>query len=314
MTSSDTSLYVFLAAILAGLAVALLLMGIASRRRARADAVIHAVASEAKPQLRDVEMARPWSERTFKPLMRGLYGFGRRLTPTRNIEHLQTNLIKAGQPGGLTVTDFLGLRLIVAAVAGPALMILLIPTVPLLSAILFGLVGFTVGLYAPNIWLSSRVRQRQAALARELPEVLDMMSICADAGLGFEAAMQKVAYHSESELARELRRTLNETRLGVRRVDALHHLVERTGVEEISAFVAVLVQADRLGISIRDVLRTQAVQMRIRRRLRAEEEGRKAPLKMLFPLVFFIFPAIFAVVLGPAIPRMAAVFSSFGGG
>ena len=135
-----------------------------------------------------------------------------------------------------------------------------------------------------------------------------MMSICVEAGLGFEAAMQKVAYHWQNDLALEFRRVVNEIRLGVRRVEALHHLVDRTGVEEVAAFVAILVQADKLGISIRDVLQTQSVQMRVRRRQRAEEEARKLPLKMLFPLVFFIFPALFAVVLGPAVPQLVEMF------
>ncbi len=141
-----------------------------------------------------------------------------------------------------------------------------------------------------------------------LPDALDRMMICVDAGLGFEAALQKVSAHWNNELGLEFRRVIGEMRLGISRVDALHHLVERTGVPEMTSFVAVLVQADRLGIAISNVLHTQSAEMRIRRRQRANEAASKAPIKMLIPLVLFIFPAVFAVILGPAIPQIMAAF------
>ena len=121
-------------------------------------------------------------------------------------------------------------------------------------------------------------------------------------------ALQKVSAHWNNELGLEFRRVIGEMRLGISRVDALHHLVERTGVPEMTSFVAVLVQADRLGIAISNVLHTQSAEMRIRRRQRANEAASKAPIKMLIPLVLFIFPAVFAVILGPAIPQIMAAF------
>ena len=135
-----------------------------------------------------------------------------------------------------------------------------------------------------------------------------MMSICVDAGLGFEAAIQKVGFQWETELAHEFRQVIRELRVGVSRSEALHNLVERTGVPDVASFVAVLIQADRLGIAIRDVLHTQAEQMRLRRRQRAEESAAKAPLKMMFPMIFFIFPSMFAVILGPAVPKLLNAF------
>jgi tight adherence protein C len=152
------------------------------------------------------------------------------------------------------------------------------------------------------------VRERQSQIARALPDALDMMSICVDAGLGFEAAIQKVAIQWDNELALEMRRVISEIRVGVTRSEALRHLAERTGVTDIANFVAVLIQADLLGIAIRNVLHTQAEQMRVRRRQRAQEAAQKAPLKMLFPMTLFIFPAMFVVILGPAIPRFLEVF------
>lgn len=259
--------------------------------------------------LRDLEMAKPWSERLLKPAMRRLTGFGRILTPSRNIEQLQRDLIYAGLQEQMTVPDFLGLRFLVGAAL--ALAVLLLAAVagrPLLSVFWFTLALFMVGLYAPNIWLRRQVKDRKKAIARALPDVLDMMSICIDAGLGFEAAIQKVAYQWDNPLTYELRRALNEIRVGLPRGDALRNLVERTDVDELASFVAVLVQAERLGVAIRKILHTQADQLRVRRRQRAQEAAQKAPIKMLFPLVFFVFPATFLVILGPAVPRIINAF------
>jgi tight adherence protein C len=254
------------------------------------------------------ELAKPWHERLLKPLLRYLHGLGRLLTPARNLEQLRRDLTLAGLSERWTVIDFLGLRFLAgiglsAATFGGALLYR-----PFVSALLMALAGFMVGLYVPNFWLRSRISERQKIIQRALPDALDRMSICVDAGLGFEAAIQKVAVDWDNELGRELRRVLGEIRLGVPRVDALHHLVDRTGVADIGSFVAVLVQADRLGVAIRDVLHTQSVQMRIRRRQRAEEAAHAAPIKMLIPMALFIFPALFAVILGPAIPRILAAF------
>ncbi|MCC9078022.1 type II secretion system F family protein [Litorilinea aerophila] len=299
-----------LVAILASMSLFALFMGLRSWQASRtvpsvADFLANSMqAGGTPPALRDLEMTRPWSERVLRPLLRRLYRLGRYLTPSRNIEELQRNLIRAGLPGGLTVTDFLGLRFLAGAILGGLTFFTQAHQRPLAMVVLMTLVAFLVGLYLPNFWLQSKVRRRQKAIARALPDALDMMSICVEAGLGFEAAIQKVASQWDNELAEELRRVISEIRVGIGRSDALHHLAERTGVPEVASFVAVLVQADRLGIAIRDVLNTQAAQMRIRRRLLAEEEARKAPLKMMFPLVFFIMPALFAVVLGPAIPRL----------
>lgn len=258
--------------------------------------------------LRDLELSKPWRERLLKPLLRQLYGAGRLLTPVRNIEQLQQDLILAGLFERLTVIDFLGLRIF--AGVGVAVVVFFVMNLrgAFASALLFALAGFLVGLYLPNLWLRSRIGRRQKGIARSLPDMLDRMSICVDAGLGFEAAIQKASQQGKDELALEFRRVIGELRLGIPRGQALRHLVDRTGVAEVASFVAVLVQADQLGIAIRDVLHTQSAHMRMRRRQRAEEEAQKAPIKMLIPLVLFIFPAMFAVILGPAIPLILEAF------
>jgi len=262
----------------------------------------------AAPTVRELALARPWHERLLRPLIQRLRGMGKLLTPSRNLEQLRHDLAMAGLLDSLTVIDFLGLRALVGAGLGAAGFALTVLSRPLFSALLFALVGFVVGLYLPNYWLRSQIAKRQKAIMLALPDALDRMTICVDAGLGFEAALQKVSAQWDNALGLEFRRVIGEMRLGISRVDALHHLVERTGVPEMTSFVAVLVQADRLGIAISNVLHTQSAEMRIRRRQRANEAASKAPIKMLIPLVLFIFPAVFAVILGPAIPQIMAAF------
>lgn len=260
------------------------------------------------PDIRELEMSRSFQERVFRPLLQRLYGLGNALTPKKNIRKLSEDLNRAGMGDRWQVADFLGLRFLCGIAVGIAVLLSTLASNPVSSSLAFATAGFALGLYVPNFWLKGRVRKRQKAIMRGLPDALDLMSICVDAGLGFEAAIQKVSQETEGPLSQELSRIISEIRVGVPRVEALRHMAERTGVADISNFVAVLIQADSLGITIRDVLHTQSEQMRIRRHQRAEEAARKAPLKMLFPLVFFIMPALFAVIFGPAIPRIMTAF------
>jgi tight adherence protein C len=282
--------------------IACFVMGLRSRQASRV--YVSSIQTTAPSH----EMEQSLWERVIKPFLRQLHQSGRALTPKRSVEQIQQNLIMAGLPGGLTVTDFLGLRFFSGVVCGVTMLMIVNGRHAFSLMLAASMAAFLAGLYAPNLWLKGRVRRRQKQIALALPDALDMMSICVEAGLGFEAAMQKVATHSDGEFAMELRRVISEIRVGVRRTDALRNMVMRTGVPEVASFVAVLVQADKLGVTIRDVLNTQAEQMRMRRRQRAEEEARKAPLKMLFPLIVFIFPALFAVLLGPSVPRLIRIF------
>jgi tight adherence protein C len=282
------------------------IMGVAATRM-RVVAVT-AAGKESVPTPRALELSKPWHERILKPMLGRLHRMGTLLVPARNLEQLRRDLTMAGLLDTLTLIDFLGLRFLVGAGCSALAFTLAAMNRPLFSALLMAVGGFMIGLYLPNFWLRDRISKRQKVIQRALPDALDRMSICVDAGLGFEAAIQKVAADWDNELGRELRRVIGEIRLGVQRAEALHHLVDRTGVADIGSFVAVLVQADRLGVAIRDVLHTQSVQMRIRRRQRAEEAANAAPIKMLIPMALFIFPAMFAVILGPAIPRILSAF------
>jgi tight adherence protein C len=201
---------------------------------------IPTAASTALPTVRELELAQPWRERMLKPLLHTLNGAGRLLTPARNLSQLQHQLILAGLLDRITVIDFLGLRMLAGAIAGSLALAVALLSKPFASALLIAFAGFVLGLYLPNLWLRSQIGKRQKAITRALPDALDRMSICVDAGLGFEAAIQKVALQGKNELAAELRRVIGEMRLGIPRAEALRHLVERTEVAEIASFVAVL--------------------------------------------------------------------------
>lgn len=298
-----------LISLLAAAGVFALFMGLRTMRMRNQISMVGVhVSRSATPDLRQIELRAPFADRVLRPLLRRLYRMGRYLTPSSSIAQLQQSLIVAGLPGGLTVTDFLGLRFLAGACLSGLVFAMMVTRQSPFQAVLMAGGAFVIGLYLPNFWLKSKMKARQKAIGRALPDTLDMMSICVDAGLGFEAAIQKVAFQSENELALELRRVISEIRVGVSRADALRHLAARTQVPDVASFVAVLVQADRLGIAIRNVLTTQSVQMRIQRRQRAEEAAGKAPIMMMIPLALFIFPALFAIILGPAVPRLMSAF------
>jgi tight adherence protein C len=236
--------------------------------------------------------------------------FGR-MAPQRNLQEIQHKLELAGRPYGWTVADFLGLRLLAAILFGALLFVLLLfggmsAGMKLLLLIAFVALGF----YLPTAWLGWRINQRQSDILRALPDGLDMLNICVGAGLGFDSALSRISDRWRGPLSDEFNRVVTEIRLGKPRRQALLDLAARTEVVEVENFVAAIVQASDLGVSIAKVLRTQAEQMRIIRRQRAEELARKATIKLLFPLVFLIFPAMLAVLLGPAVPQLIETLGS----
>ena len=255
--------------------------------------------------LEEVELSQPFADRVIKPSISKVLNFLGRLTPQRNLQELQHRLEVAGRPFGWTVVSFVGLRLLSALVVGALAFVLTIPTeLTFLRQLLLAAAACGLGYFLPVLWLNQQTRRRQSALLRALPDGLDMLNICVGAGLGFDAALTRVGEQWQTPLADEFNRVVAEIRLGKTRRQALLDLARRTEVMELENFVATIVQADQLGVSIAKVLRTQAEQMRIFRRQRAEEQARKATIKLLFPLVFMIFPALLAVLLGPAIPQV----------
>jgi tight adherence protein C len=176
--------------------------------------------------------------------------------------------------------------------------------------LLFIIVGVGVGAYMlPDLWVRGKISQRKDQVQRALPDAIDLLTISVEAGLGFDLALARVVQKSDNALTREFGRVIQEMRIGIARRDALRAMVERTGVEDLSAFISAIIQAEQLGASIANVLRIQSVEMRVRRRQHAETLAHQAPIKMLFPMAFLIFPPIFIVVLGPAIPNLVHQFA-----
>ena len=259
--------------------------------------------------LEEVEIQLSFFERIVKPALQGLVNAAGRLAPKRNMERLRHDLAAAGNPHGLSATDVLGLK-VLAALAASVLTLLLLRSASDVKTRVLGLALIPLGFYLPNLWLSRRISARKTEIVRALPDALDMLTVCVDAGLGFDAALLKLGEKWQNALAMEFTRMVAEMRVGVTRREALRNLVARCDVPDLSNFVAVLLQADELGLSIAKILHVQSQQLRMRRRQRAEQLARQAPIKMLFPLVLLIFPAMFAVIFGPAIPTFIEMFTN----
>jgi tight adherence protein C len=263
------------------------------------------------PDVRDREMLAPIGERVFAPVLGGLSGIAQRFTPDEYRERVARKLLLAGSPSSRTVDQILVLKLL-GLMSG-------LVWIPLIFVVLglSGLLGFgfVAGLWAvcfmgPDVSLSRTIESRQHDIAVQLPDVLDLLTISVEAGLGFEQALDRTTTAVPGPLSDEFRRMLRETRYGASRAEALRAIDERCDVPELRRFIMAMLQADTFGVSISRLLRAQADDMRIRRRLRAQEQAQKAPVKMLFPLVFCIFPSIFVVILGPAMISIMRNFAN----
>lgn len=255
--------------------------------------------------LEELELQQPFQQRVLAPLMRGILGKLGQYGPKQSAERLRLSLQQAGNPGNLTPMQFSGIRM------GLALGLLAIFGVVTFSqgmepavAMMYTAIGAGLGYLLPGIWLGQQIKKRKKAIVRALPDALDLLCICVEAGLSFDQAMQRLTDKWDDALAREFKKVLSDTRLGRARRDALKDMVARCGVDDVQTFIGAVIQAEQLGVSIGRILRIQSDQMRVRRRQRAEEEAQKAPIKMLFPMVFLIFPSLFVVILGPAVPRL----------
>jgi tight adherence protein C len=248
--------------------------------------------------------------RLIMPVVRGVGRFLGRLTPSGAIDNISRQLMIAGSPYNLGAREFYGITL-ASTFLGLWLAIIFLrrefTLINLLAAIAIAFLFYAF----PQVWLRGRIRRRQNTIRKNLPDALDMLSVCASAGLGFDQAMQRVSEYWDTPLSAEFTRMLSEMEMGISRREAMRNLSDRNEVPEISSFVALILQADQLGMSISDTLQAIAEQMRIERRFRAQEMAQKAPTKMLIPLAFLIFPALLAIILGPSIPVLVDVFRQF---
>lgn len=260
-------------------------------------------------QIRQRELRGSFATRVITPTFRSLGRLLGRFTPARTMQELERKLFIAGNPLGLHGREFYGLRLAFSLLSYVVVYLVLRQGINLNNTLLAAFV-MIIANYLPRTWLNSMANRRKNKIRKGLPDALDMLSVCADAGLGFDQSLQRVSEYWRTPLGVELGRVVQEMEMGVGRQEALRNLADRFDVEELNSFVAVIVQSDSLGMSIAETLNGQAKQMRVERRYRAMEQARKIPLKMLFPMLLFILPAMFAVVLGPAIPALQQMFSS----
>ncbi len=308
---SGSSSTVLLVGVLAALAILFVFMALAPSNRPKTDGARLDKYLDTPTDIIDAEvMSRSFSSRVIVPGFHKLLGLLGRMAPKENVEKTGEMLVQAGNPLGLTVLDFFGLRILAAAGLVGAYLLLAGTSGTMLVVLRNSILLAAIGYLLPKFWLGSKVKSRKHEIQRTLPDALDMLTIGVEVGLGFETAMLRVGEKWDNELTREFRRSVAEMRVGSTREEALTRMADRCGVADLRSFVAILVQSSKLGVSIAEVLHTQADQMRVKRRQRAEELARQAGIKMTFPLVFFIFPALFVVVLGPAIPRLTSFLGS----
>jgi tight adherence protein C len=250
--------------------------------------------------LEEMELNMPFSERFIRPTMERIGAFLNARVGRDRISGIQNKLALAGRPGNLTVNGFISVKVaagVLVGIGGFLFWSITPITVPLFGAFLthVGLAALSAlgGYFLPDLWLRQRVQGRQKEIRLALPNALDLLTISVEAGLGFDAALVRVTEKYKNGLSEEFTQVLNEVRLGRPRLEALDDMGRRVGVEELHSFIQALIQSEQLGVGIAKVLRIQSEEMRRKRRQRAEEQAAQASLKMLFPMIIFIFPTIF---------------------
>ncbi len=259
--------------------------------------------------LEEMQFSQPFTERALLPILRQLASWATRFAPQQVVEETRKKLEYAGNPFELPVAEFWGLRLLAAVLT--ALVMALVFTLLHYSAVmifLFSIVGLVLGFYLPILWLDMKIRQRKEDIQLALPDALDLLTVCVEAGMGLDAAIGQVVDKWNNQLSRAFARSLRELRLGRPRAAVMRDMSDRAGVRDLTNFVAAIIQAEQHGSPIASVLRVQSEQMRVLRRQRAQEKANQMAVKMLFPLVFFMVPPMFIVLLGPAVIRLMNVF------
>lgn len=256
---------------------------------------------------REAVLERPATERLLDPIFRRLSRFAYRFFPSTWFDRVNDRLATAGMLGRFTGEQVVGAKMLLAIVLGLLLGIGALQE-PSVNTIAYLVGGVAVAWFLPDLLLSSRGDRRVRDIDRELPDILDQLTISVEAGLGFEAAMARIAEKTKSALGFEFGRTMQDIQLGVGRLDALQELTERTKSNDVRQVVLALRQAERMGVPLANTLKIQSQEMRTKRRLRAEEAAYKLPVKMIFPLGLCILPALFIVILGPAVIQISRLF------
>ena len=296
-------LIVILVVVVSG--IALVVFGMT--RPAQTDAIGERLSqfTERTMTLDELELQQPFSQRVLIPMARAILATLGKYGPKQSAERLRLDLQQAGNPGNITPTMFAGMRMglfvVLLVLAG---VITFGQGMETSKALMYTAICGVLGYLLPGMWLGRQIKARKHNIVKALPDALDLLTISVEAGLAFDLALMRVDDKWDNELSNEFKRVLTDTRLGRARREALKEMAQRTGVDDVQTFTAAIIQAEQLGVSIGKILRIQSDQMRIRRRQRAEEAAHKAPIKMLIPMAFLIFPSLFVVILGPAVPRL----------
>lgn len=284
---------------------------ITSERRGVARSVAAIQALDSAPDVLKQEIERPFGERVIAPLGERMVGLGRKLVRADTARKIQYRLNIAGNPPAWDVNRILGLKVLgAAAFTAIGFLYFLSRGWPLYKLVvataLVGLFGYVL----PNILLYNAGQKREKLMRNALPDAMDLLTISVEAGLGFDAAVSRVAKNGDGPLNQEFARLLQEMQIGVGRVQAMRAMADRTSLGELRSFCGAMVQADSLGIPIARVLRIQSSEMRTKRRQRAEEKAQQVPVRIMIPLVLFILPCLFIIILGPAGIQMASTFGN----
>ncbi|MCJ7434578.1 MAG: type II secretion system F family protein [Anaerolineales bacterium] len=317
-----TIIWVVVVVVLIGGAVALALIGMryARQNENEGDPLLARLAEASERgeviSLEAVELAQPFAERVLIPAIRRLGELSAGITPQKLIEDTARNIERAGNPNHIDATTLLALRFVISGFfAGAALLIAFLPEPnwaagkTILTVIVLSVLGF----FFPQLWLTGKINSRQAGIRKAMPDALDLLTICVEAGLSFDAAMSKVAEKWENDLSIAFGRCIREVQLGKPNREALRDMSERLGLPEMTSFIAAVIQSQTLGVSMAKVLRIQSDQMRMKRRQFAEELAHQAPVKMIIPMAFLTFPSIFVILLTPAVIQIAVTLGGTGG-
>jgi tight adherence protein C len=270
-----------------------------------------------KTTLEEIELSQPFSQRVIIPIAKRLGDIVLRFTPQNSITQMARKLELAGNPGNLDPAIFFAMRFLGLPLGA---LFFYLDSIALPGSfvdgkgLIIGIPASILGFYLPDLLLKGRIDRRQKEVRKAMPDALDLLTICVEAGLGFDAAISKLYEKWDNEIGRAFGRVVREIQLGKLRREALRDMADRLGVSEMSSFVAAVIQSEQLGVSMAQVLRIQADQMRIRRRQLAEEEAHKAPIKMLIPMALLIFPALCVVLMTPAaLIMLESGLGAFGG-
>lgn len=307
-----SSMFLGLGALLVfgGVVIAFSIIGVlTSEKRAVGRSVAAVQALNSAPKELTAEIDVSFTDRVIAPFSERLVGIGRTLVRADTADKIKHRLDVAGNPPAWDVNRIIGTKVMGLAVLGGMGFLYMLSRGSSATQLVLGTGAFAlVGYMVPNILLKNAGDKREELMRTALPDSIDLLTISVEAGLGFDAAVARVARNTDGPLAQEFARLLQEMQLGMGRSEAMRAMGERTTIAELRSFCLAMVQADSLGIPISRVLRIQSSELRVKRRQRAEEKAQKVPVKILFPLIFFILPCLFIVILGPVILQLGNLF------